>query len=93
MKKLVVIHVLPLTACTPKEINTWGAQIRGAPVTNLGGTTYVTGPATRDSQGNCARVMVELEPWLNPDTAWRACGVNRQWTWGDAGFTRNILDP
>ena len=85
--------LLVLLGCTPKEINTWGAQIRGAVVSSLGGTWYATGGATRDTQRNCQQVMVELEPWLNPDTAWRACGTNRIWEYGDAGFTRNILDP
>jgi len=92
MKKILVavLACLVLTACSPWELNQWGAQLRGAPVTYVGGSTYVTGGATYPLS-QCTNAFAWLEPQINPDTAWAACQVNRHWTWGDLGFTTNTL--
>jgi len=89
-KLLALIGVLGLTACTPWELNEYGAHLRGAPVTvsYRGHPFYVTGGATYSEQ-QCLDGIAWMEPQIDPDTRWRACQVNRTFEWGSLGFTTN----
>lgn len=87
---LAAAAIAAVSACTPQELNRWGAQLRGAPVnvSYRGHPHYVVGPA-QYPRDECEWAVVTFEPWVDPGIRSTICTPNRGFVEGEYGYRRN----